>query len=84
MSLRGKITSIEIEIEYPDGTTKSERIDSLPKLQAVYFDDEVMNDSMKEIFTKSDDWRNNPAMILQYEDQIKGACNIAKCMDDRT
>lgn len=65
---RGKVKSITVEIEYPDGSRKTETVDDPDKVLAIAFaEDQVAPEDLSQFNVSEDDWKQNPAMILIYE-----------------
>ena len=63
---RGVVKGITFEIEYPDGSTKTARIDDPGSVTGIAFDPAHLAGEDVGMFNVSaDDWKQNPAMIIQ-------------------
>lgn len=57
---RGIVKRITFEIEYPDGSRKTSTIEGAETVRLISFDD----DQSPELNVSTDDWTQNPAMIV--------------------
>lgn len=73
---RGVVKGITFEIEYPDGSTKTARIDNPGNVTGIHFDRASLAGEDERMFNVSAaDWKQNPAMIIQK----RGDPNIPFC-----
>jgi|GEM_PF-5209878 hypothetical protein len=73
---RGVVKGITFEIEYPDGSTKTARIDNPGNVTGIHFDPASLVGEDERMFNVSAaDWKQNPAMIIQK----RGDPNIPFC-----
>ncbi|MGK5047769.1 hypothetical protein ACQ4WP_18015 [Janthinobacterium sp. GB4P2] len=78
--MRGKITEVIFQVEYPDGTSKISKFVPEFRLNAMLFSDCLMTPEMKEKFTVSEeDWKKNPAMIIVDGEILKANCDWPDC-----
>lgn len=76
MSERGVVKKVIFEIEYPDGSTKVATLeDELSGLQSIILAESMVLERDKNEWNVSDDWKDNPTMILVYpEDRSTPYC----------
>lgn len=61
---RGKVTSITLHVEYPDGSAKDLQFDN-EEIGMIAFDDQYVPAEHHAAFNVDpDEWRNNPAMLV--------------------
>lgn len=70
---RGTVTKISFEITYPDGSTKTSDVDDPSNVKKIVFSDDDVADGDVETFNVStDDWKQNPSMMLYGKAQPAG------------
>ncbi|SXF12083.1 Uncharacterised protein [Klebsiella variicola] len=77
--MRGKVIKINITVSYPDGSIKEATFDDIADVKAIYFTEDVMSDEMKSLFNVSNDWKENPTVIVQKGDVLSPRCKIDYC-----
>jgi hypothetical protein len=63
--LRGRVTKLTVETEYPDGSKKTTVIDDIAEFAAIIADPSLLSALESKMFTVSEeDWAENPSFIL--------------------
>lgn len=64
---RGKVVSIVVTVEYPDGSSKELHIDDVAGLKSLAFDPAAVPEECRDRYDVSpDDWRQNPSIMATY------------------
>lgn len=71
--MRGRVTRVTFEVEYPDGSTTTSVVNDTQDLMMVAFSgDRVGPDAIEQYNVSQDDWRKNPTVLLEYSSQREG------------
>lgn len=64
---RGVVRKVTFEIEYPDGSRKTETLDNPSDVAVITLAENRIPDQDSSLFNVSDaDWKQNPAMLVYY------------------
>lgn len=68
---RGVVKRIAVEIEYPDGSTKSTEIENPEQVSAIAFSEATIQDTDLGAYNVSEsDWKENPAMMVYSNSSV--------------
>ena len=77
---RGSIVKIQLDIEYPDGTTRHAEYgkDWIEKSGAILFHESCMTPEQEELYKGGDDWKFNPTFLRWERTDIEN--QKARCL----